>query len=434
LIGGSTGTGLGLTSASPAETIRVSEPVDQPGSARRAAIAKVARANSSGRNKSVQGLKVLLCDEHYKHTLGVVRHLGRSGARVSVVATSKDSLACRSRHCSEVIPAESGSPDHLVEASLRVVKSRSFDVVIPISYAMTLAMARRREEFLPHTALELAEVNRIECAADKRQMAHLAEHIGVPVPKTILASELANHGHGLLYPVVVKPACETPGRPPVRYANSREELADILAADRSNRVNGSAPDLLLQEFIPGFGCGFFATYQRGICRRVFMHKRIREYPATGGVSTCAESFYDKALEIAGRQMLDALNWHGVAMVEFRRDLRDGRYKLIEVNPKFWGSLDLALAAGADFPGDICRMATGENLPFSGEYRRNLRFHWPLSGHGDMFHLWTRPRSAAQVMLDLANPWVQSNVWLSDLSPNLSEAKSVVSRLFRAKKV
>jgi hypothetical protein len=132
-------------------------------------------------------------------------------------------------------------------------------------------------------------------------------------------------------------------------------------------------------------------------------------------------------------MLDALNWHGVAMVEFRRDDRDGEYKLMEVNPKFWGSLDLALAAGADFPGDLCHMALGRALPFTDHYRRGLRFHWPLSGQGDLFHLWTRPQSFFAVALDCLNPRVKSNVWLGDFGPNLSEMGTLAARVFRPRK-
>jgi predicted ATP-grasp superfamily ATP-dependent carboligase len=157
---------------------------------------------------------------------------------------------------------------------------------------------------------------------------------------------------------------------------------------------------------------------------------VREYPATGGASSCAESFYDSKLEDYGRRMLDSLNWHGVAMVEFRCDSRDGEYKLMEINPKFWGSLDLALAAGADFPGDLCHMALGETLPFVDDYQRNLRFQWPLSGFGDLFHLWTRPKSVLNVVFDFLNPRVRSNIWITDPAPSFQELQGLVRQLLR----
>lgn len=84
-----------------------------------------------------------------------------------------------------------------------------------------------------------------------------------------------------------------------------------------------------------------------------MHRRIREVPP----SSAAESTYNSELLKLGRKILELLNWHGVAMVEFRRDSATGEFKLIEINPKFWGTLDLAIAAEIDFPHLAVQMAT-----------------------------------------------------------------------------
>jgi predicted ATP-grasp superfamily ATP-dependent carboligase len=297
---------------------------------------------------------------------------------------------------------------------------------------MTLALARHRNLVRRYSHIELLDDNAIEHAANKVSMTTLAAKIGVPVPKTYAFSSLDEIKRGiatLTFPLVVKPQTESPGRSPVRYVKNRRELQTLL--EEKSFSGGEAP--LLQELIPGFGCGFFATYQDGLCKRIFMHRRVREYPATGGASCCAESFYDSKLESHGRRMLDALGWHGVAMVEFRRDSRDGEYKLLEINPKFWGSLELALAAGADFPGDLCQMALGRTLPFVPDYQRNLRFHWPLSGSGELFHLWTRPASILNVAFDFLDPRVRSNIWISDPAPNFEELQGLFRQLLRRRK-
>jgi predicted ATP-grasp superfamily ATP-dependent carboligase len=384
--------------------------------------------------RDLRGARVLLSDEHYKHTLGIVRHLGKMGLHVTVVASSKDSLACRSRYCREILLSRDASLDSLVATTLAAVEDRHFDIVLPISFPLTLALSRHRELFLPHTAVELSGIHAIEQAANKLQMTQLAAKVGVAAPKTFLPrnpSDLALRAADLQFPVVVKPEKESPGHRPVRYAANLNALKAIF----SNPWGAAAEpveSLLIQEFVPGHGCGFFATYYHGQCRRIFMHRRIREYPASGGSSTCAESFYDPQLEEAGRRLLDALQWHGVAMVEFRRDSRDGSFKLIEVNPKFWGSLDLALAAGADFPGDLCRMALGQTLSFTSEYQRDLRFHWPLSSSGELYHLWQRPYSFLPVLRDFLNPRVRSNLLLQDFAPHIVELHSLRSTLFSRK--
>ena len=385
-------------------------------------------------SSGISGSHVLVTDEHYKHSLGIVRHLGGQGVFVSVVAGSRESLACRSRFCREVILAEDSRPETLVATILKAVRERYFDLIIPVSYSLTLALAQRKDELLPYTRLEVAPEPCVAKAADKLQMAALAQRLGVPAPQTVSCSESKELATGLRFPVVIKPKRETPGRPPIRYARNQEELRILLEESSSSARDGVFADPIIQEYIPGRGCGLFATYQGGACKRVFMHRRVREYPASGGVSSCAESFYDSQLANHGRRLLDELNWHGVAMVEFRRDSRDGEYKLMEINPKFWGSLDLALAAGADFPGDLCKMALGQTLTFSDHYERNLRFHWPFSGQGELFHLWTRPQSLFAVAFDYLNPRVKSNVWLSDFNPNINEVSKLFGRAFRRRKL
>jgi hypothetical protein len=224
----------------------------------------------------------------------------------------------------------------------------------------------------------------------------------------------------------MKAPCEASDGP-VHYAQSRSELLEFLRTLWSRRNGGGSGLPLVQEFIPGYGCGFFALYQNGVCKRIFMHRRVRETPPSGGISCCAESFYDPKLQEYGTRLLDRLEWHGVAMVEFRYDVRDNDYKLMEINPKFWGSLDLSLAAGVDFPYYLCQMAQGETLEYSEEYDRQVRFHWPLL---EMAHLWGRPASIGAVLADSLNPQVRSNLLLSDLKPNLLEPFSRVRAQMR----
>jgi predicted ATP-grasp superfamily ATP-dependent carboligase len=273
--------------------------------------------------RDIAGARALVTDEHYKHSLGIVRQLGRQGVAVSVVASSKESLACRSRYCREVILAESGQPESLVKTILQTLRQRHFDLVIPVSYSMTLALARQKDQLLPYTRLEVPPYQTIAQASDKWEMTRLAQRVAVPAPRTIRASELDQLGPELRFPLVLKPQQETPGRPPIRYLYKKEELSAVRLQLSNSRHNGASSEFIVQEYVPGHGCGLFATYQNGVCKRVFMHRRLREYPASGGVSSCAESFYDLKLESHGRRMLDALNWHGVAMAEFRRDDRDG---------------------------------------------------------------------------------------------------------------
>jgi predicted ATP-grasp superfamily ATP-dependent carboligase len=369
-------------------------------------------------------LKVLVTDGDYKHTLGIVRSLGKKGIVTTVLAQSAKTFASRSRYCAGIEIAPSPSDGRFAEAVAEIVHRTHYDLTIAVGYVSTAALARHRADLHPYTKLELPEFDKIQSAADKRRVYELAAEVGVPAPRTVYPShldELPARSSEFVYPVVIKPRRESPGGT-VRYAQEPEALMRVYRTfcEGQGYTGGELP--MIQEFISGYGCGLFALYQNGVCKRIFMHRRIRENPPSGGASSCAESFYDPRLKDYGTRLLNALGWHGVAMVEFRYDTRAGDYKVVEINPKFWGSLDLALAAGVDFPFYLCQMAEGQQLAYSDDYNRNLRYQWPLAE--DFYHLCRRPSSWAAVLFDLLNPRVKSNLWLRDFQPNLDEAHSL----------
>jgi len=179
----------------------------------------------------------------------------------------------------------------------------------------------------------------------------------------------------------------------VRYVNNDDELEYSI---RYFRYNFSNHNLLIQEYIKGEGHGYYALCKKGEVLCQFMHKRIMEYPITGGPSVVAQAFYDKDLENLGRKFLSALQWNGVGMVEFKYDKRDGIYKLMEFNPKFWGSLILSIKSGVNFPLYAVRMALGEDFKPVLKYKKGLVCHWPFPGEisliaGFPFKLFKIPR-------------------------------------------
>jgi hypothetical protein len=105
------------------------------------------------------------------------------------------------------------------------------------------------------------------------------------------------------------------------------------------------------------------------------------------------------------------------MVECRFDARTRRFTLIEVNAKFWGSLELSLRAGADFVGDYVKSALGEELSYTQEYRR-VRFQWPFDG--DLFHAWENPAAWRAVLIDMINPYVSKGFHFADPLPTLAK--------------
>ena len=194
-------------------------------------------------------------------------------------------------------------------------------------------------------------------------MTLLAGQLGIPCPETLsprTLNEALGFGAKASFPLIIKgrdedaPYATCYANNPLQFETRYRKLVERHALD-----DLSLP--LIQRRLTGDGFGFFAFYLDGVRQAYFMHRRIREYPASGGPSTCAESFFDERLLDLGTRMLDRLKWHGVAMVEFKQDRPGGDYFLLEVNPKFWGSLDLALHCGVSFPYLMVQAARDERF-------------------------------------------------------------------------
>ena len=361
------------------------------------------------------GLRVLVTDGNYKHALGAVRSLSSAGFQVEVLGGTSCYSAV-SKHCRGGLSASLTDITREECKEFGSIDLSKYDVLMPIGAESVYWASRNRDQFPEQLGIALAAQSAIESSFDKLHTSQLAQTLGIAIPLSTTwdpnePSEFPIQD--LRFPIVVKPSNElAPGQP--LYANNSNELGSILKG--INRKQTGDFQYLIQEFVRGEGVGFFAVYDRGECRQHFMHRRVREFPASGGSSACAESIYERDLYEAGRQLLDSMNWHGVAMVEFKRQRDSERLVLMEINPKFWGSLDLAISSGVDFPRTYCELALGREVQSSMGYKVGLRFHWPLEG--DFQHALSRPKSLPAILFDLCSPRVRSNIWLSDIRPSL----------------
>jgi len=242
----------------------------------------------------------------------------------------------------------------------------------------------------------------IEQAQDKRHVLKVAAGLGMACPRELLpeGSAVEDVAPTLRYPVVVKPRFSRylrgdawiHGR--VQYAHNPAELIALYRA-----CHNSIPNPLVQEWIEGVGCGVFVLLWDGQLKAACSHRRLREKPASGGVSVLCESTpLDERLLSDCINLLAALRWQGPAMVEFKLD-RSARPVLMEVNGRFWGSLQLALDAGMNFPAMLYRLALGETLPSCSDYRIGVRSRWLL---GDLDQLLLRLLRQEAVGRQVAN--------------------------------
>lgn len=327
-------------------------------------------------------MRILVTDGDNRATLAITRSLGRAGHEVIVGEKQQPSLAQTSIGCTEalVYPDPVKRPDEFVAFLASAVRERHIDALLPVSDITAFLVAGHRH-LLPDTCgVPFPSLEALEQAADKVGVVERAIRLGLPVPRSVVLESATTPIPDLPfpYPVVVKPR-QSRVRTTVGWVSSAVSYAsdaDALRRDLQGRPAHEFP-LMVQERIEGPGVGVFACYDHGRPVALFSHKRLRERPPWGGVSVLCESApLDPAARDAAVRLLDDLGWHGVAMVEFKRDLRDGQPKLMEINGRFWGSLQLAIDAGVDFPALLVGTLRGGAAPVTPQpYRVGVRSRW-----------------------------------------------------------
>jgi predicted ATP-grasp superfamily ATP-dependent carboligase len=324
---------------------------------------------------------VLVTDGEHRAALATVRSLGRAGYRVYVAASSASSLAGVSRATSVRLttPPALDDPAAYQEAIVAHVAHHGIDVVVPVTEAAALALLDARPRLAP-AIIPMPDLPAFRAISDKAALDDRAASTGIAFPSQCTArdaEEAIRLAPELTYPIVLKPGRSVAERDGVRVKLGVRHAADRAQLERHLRqLPAAAYPILLQQRIVGPGIGVFLLRWDDETIATFTHRRIREKPPSGGVSVYAESTApDPVLvERAGR-LLGTFGWRGVAMVEFKVDARTGTPYLMEINGRFWGSLQLAIDAGVDFPALLVARALGQPVRGPDQWRVGVRGRW-----------------------------------------------------------
>ncbi|HUR37755.1 MAG TPA: ATP-grasp domain-containing protein, partial [Terriglobales bacterium] len=304
-------------------------------------------------------MKILVTDGRQRSTLAVVRSLGRSRFKVIVGESVQPCLASASRYCSGqlVYPDPLIDPERFKAFILQELRSGYFGVLAITDIAAQL-LASIESELPPGVKLLSASRKPLQCVQDKAVTLLLARNAGIAVPESHHPcdfQELLELSEHLTYPVVIKPRYShfwsgdhwAHGR--VCYAHSKEELLS-----KYWRAHSLIRGPIVQRYVQGQGRGIFVLLWKDQLMAAFAHRRLREHPPTGGVGVlCSSEPMDEILLLQSVRLLRSIGWSGPAMVEYKDDIADGIPKLMEVNGRFWGSLQLATNAGVNFPLTLC---------------------------------------------------------------------------------
>jgi len=345
-------------------------------------------------------MRILILDGNERAALAAARSLVRAGHEVTVTAPTRLSLAGVSRG----VRPRPLAADPLVDPAGyaaevgRIVAEEDSGVLLPMTDPSLEAVLEHRSALPAGVVVPFPDLAAYRAASDKVHVRALAGACGFGVPQTLAVATPAEGGvavpEAAFFPAVLKPHRSVVSVGGIRRKVAVTPVADAAAYRRAlAALPAAAFPVLVQQRIVGVGEGFFALRWGGRTVAMFAHRRLREKPPWGGISVYRESIpLDEGLVGPGLRLLDALGWQGVAMIECKREAATGRQMIMEVNGRFWGSLQLAIDAGVDFPALLVRCAAGEPVPECRPYRVGVRSRWFW---GDVDHLYLRFRDGAE---------------------------------------
>lgn len=307
------------------------------------------------------------------------RNLAQNGIRVITADNVSPAMSSFSRYSRAhfLYPPPMQRPTDFINHLLLKAKEHGAGVIIP-SHEETYVLAQHRaileEQGIAVPVMDHTAILKVH---NKAQSVALAGELGIPTPMTwypASTNEVAAIAEQARFPVVLK-LRKGRGSIGLSYARSAADLGSSF--QRSIAEFGLAPDRypLIQEYIDGPGVGVSMLYDHGQLKASFTHLRLKEFPITGGTSVERISIRFPEVEDHARRILSHLKWHGVAMVEFKVDKETQKPYFLEINPRFWGSLNQAVASGVDFPYLLYKVAAGEPFQPVLEYRLGVRTVW-----------------------------------------------------------
>lgn len=262
---------------------------------------------------------------------------------------------------------------------VNLCQNYSYDLILPFGLKSYYAISKHADILSKHTQFLVAGFETFKIANDKLKTAEFCQKVDIDTP-TIFTNYSDNDipaiANEVKYPVVIKARSGSGIHQGLRYANNKDELIRYYNEIASNSSDGGASNFespMIQEFIPGYIHDACTLTNQGDVVTVLTQIRKIMYPIYGGVGAVNVTTDEPKLSAIAIKLLESLNWHGPAQIEFKYDERDGKYKLIEINPKLWGTVDLSIKVGINFPAMIRDIVLGEKVERNKNYPVGVRY-------------------------------------------------------------
>lgn len=328
---------------------------------------------------------VIITDGQWRKSLSAVRSVGRANHRIAVIGESRFCTSFHSRYtkikhqkADSVIQSRS-IPAEIMKCSAKFQNSGR-PILIPMEEKTLIAASANYLELSAIADMLIPPAEALKIALDKAKTTEFANSLNIPTPKTFAAKNaeelcdfIKTKSAEQRAKYILKPR-KAQGSAGIIYhigfdfdiRSHWEKFGSLVAQER-----------ILQEG-EAIGTSFLLDKNSQLIAK-FSHKRLQQYPNSGGPSTDRISIKNEVLEDKALRLLEALGWQGVAMVEWKIDPETGVAKLLEINPRFWGSLELAVRSGIDFPALYILAAQDKKIGFHPSSIENIRCRWIIPG-------------------------------------------------------
>ncbi len=379
-------------------------------------------------------MTAIITDVHYRMSLAAIRELGERKIRVVCCERegAGDPIGFYSKYCaaSRLLP-EDGYADALLALCREIYEAEGEKpALLPVgAYTIgELVKPENKEKISKVCGALLPEKAALDTLNDKEAVARLGRELGIPIPEEYTPGTAR-------FPCVVKPKCgEKFGLSAgerYRIVKNREELTD--AREHFGEITGGEP--VIQQLLPGDGMGCSLVAEDGRVSSSLCHRRVREYPVTGGPSSCCEAVKNPLLEDYAGRLVHKTGYTGLCMVEFKLDA-EGEPRLLEVNPRVWGTFPLTRASRTGLIWEWFRLSWNRGDPeraIPAEARsfkegKRMAFTATDLAAGAGYFCAGQKRRGLGAIGDLLNPEVADGVWeWGDIKPAARYYKSLLRR-------
>ena len=345
-----------------------------------------------------------------------LRSLAGRGIRVVVGDSFSPCMSSYSRYCHDhfVYPSPYLFPEQFIDSLARKAEECDCSVLIPM-HEESYVIAQYRDRLTPHIKLTLPSYDQIMTLHGKDRFYRLAAEWGLPIPKTLLVEgeeDLEKIAGQLRYPAVIKPR-RAHGAFGLRYVSSTDEFIRTYREMVRRFRYGPEEAPIVQECVRGIKHSVCMLFNQGQLRAKCTFKFLREYPIDGGTAVLRVSVREERMERIAEDVLRRLRWHGIAEAEFTLTEERGPV-LMEINPRFWGSLYQAVASGVDFPYLLYRMTLEGDIEPVVDYPLGVKTRWIWGDWRALCDYIVHPFRQRQALFDYLR-WYRRDVSYDDFS-------------------